>query len=385
MLCLLHLKFTNAHVSYTVQERASVIYKTATEVFDYTRNCDLVTPIEVVRKQIKGVSKTSTVCVPGAGIGTYVLALIEGGIDPQNITAVEVNEGFYLLGKAMFGRFGVNYVHANFLTWEPQMKFDAIVGNPPYTDTSSVKGQKLGGCAKGLDNLFFEKCMELAPYVSLIIRSKHFSKAGSKFRKKLFENGHMREIKALSPEVFPSISLTETCIATFDSNYCGETTITYQGGLSREVSLSVDTCVKLTNPDYSAKVVNNLGCRYERGTLNLNKLQKGDYPIIVTMGAKGEDMVLEYVPKEQAICGANQHGVVMNSKYGGKGFGKVCIKPYAYPISGSAIMLKTSSEEESKRLQEYLLSDEVQALVVMNKISNANTKELFSTISDPLK
>lgn len=32
----------------------------------------------------------------------------------------------------MFKRFGVNYVHTDFLTWEPKMKFDVVIGNPPY-------------------------------------------------------------------------------------------------------------------------------------------------------------------------------------------------------------------------------------------------------------
>ena len=105
--------------------------------------------------------------------------------------------------------------------------------------------------------------------------------------------------------------------------------------------------------------------------------------MIITMGAKGEDnMIVKNVKKDQHICCVNQHGVVMNSKYGGKGLGQVYVKPYDHSISGSAIILKTSSEEESQKLAEYLKTPEVHEIVIKNRISNANTKELFKTIPD---
>ena len=70
----------------------------------------------------------------------------------------------------------------------------------------------------------------------------------------------------------------------------------------------------------------------------------------------------------------------MNSKCGGNGLGQVYVKPYEYSISGSTIILKTSSEEESQKLVEYLKTPEVHSIVIKNRISNANTKELFNTI-----
>jgi hypothetical protein len=74
----------------------------------------------------------------------------------------------------------------------------------------------------------------------------------------------------------------------------------------------------------------------------------------------------------------------MNRVYGGKGLGKVFVKPFDHSISRSAVMLKTNSEEESKILCDYLRSKEVQDLVTRNKISNVHSKELFRTILDPL-
>ena len=262
------------------------------------------------------------------------------------------------------------------------MHFDVVIGNPPYTKTDSIVGAKEGGCSGGLDNQFYTQAVKLSGYVSLIIRSKHFAKKSSKFRRELFSTGHVSEVTVLSEDTFPSISLTETCVVTYNEKHEGPCKVTYSDGTVKYIELTEDTCLRLTNPDYVAEVENNMAYRYQRGDLNLNQLMDGDCPMVVTMGAKGKDMVVKNVDKSQHTCCVNQHGVVLNSKYGGNGTGKAYVKPYGYSVSGSAIILKTDTQEEAEKLRDYILSEEVQSMVDTNKISNANTQELFKTIPD---
>jgi hypothetical protein len=129
-------------MGYTTIERSSRIYNTVADIFTYIKSSECLTPIELVRQQVDNVKPTDKVCIPGAGIGTYVMALIEKGVAPGNITAVELDSRYYELGSSMFERFGVNYVNADFLSWQPEMQFDVIVGNPPYNNEGKIKGSK---------------------------------------------------------------------------------------------------------------------------------------------------------------------------------------------------------------------------------------------------
>ena len=187
----------------------------------------------------------------------------------------------------------------------------------------------------------------------------------------------------LPESTFPSVSMTETCVVTWKRGYKGQTKVTYSDGTVKNISINKDSCIKLTNPDYVSEVPNNIAYRHVRGEYDLNELKPGNCPMITTMGGKKSDKPLMiYVDESQHKCCVNQHGVVMNDKFGGKTFGGVHVKEYEHSISGSSICLKTNSYEESVQLKNYLLSKDVLRIVELNKISNVHSKELFKTIPD---
>ena len=295
-----------------------------------------------------------------------------------------------------------------------KMHFDVTIGNPPYTNTSSVDSARnagSGGCASGLDDKFFELSQKISSRVSMIMRTKFFAKKSSTFRSKLFKNGGVVSIVGLREETFPSISGTPTCVVTWSADHKGSTRVVYLDGTEKYVDLTEDTCIKLDNPNYVAEVENNLAHRYMRGRIKQRELVDGSgtQPVLTSMGGFNgsmEDNLIHVDEKVKVDC-VNQHGVVMNAIYQSSGArthkknyvsasqsassdkkviatGPIYVKPYEYGISSSTVILKTSSYEESQKLQEYLMSDEMQEYMFYNRINNANTRELFATVEDIL-
>ena len=70
--------------------------------------------------------------VPCSGFGVFALAMIYRGWDPAKITCVEIDPRFAIVTQKWIGRFGVNFVRDNFLSWRASMEFDVVIMNPPY-------------------------------------------------------------------------------------------------------------------------------------------------------------------------------------------------------------------------------------------------------------
>jgi predicted RNA methylase len=368
--------------TYTISDRALGIYKIATDVFDWSNNNECVTPMEVARKQFSGANPKGTVCIPGAGIGTYIVAALEAGFHPSDITAVEIVPAHYEIGNAIYRRFGVNYVLADFLEWNPQMQFDYVIGNPPYSDMRKHNGGGGGGSSKNLDSVFFDRSREIGTHVSLIMRSKHFTRMDSVFRRKLFGSGKVVSISYVPKEFFPTIKNTETCIVTWSDSHSGPTKITYKNGEVVEKELTSSTVIKLNNPDFIFEVENNLVHRYLNGGLIRRKFEDGDCPIVEICGT-GETPVIKYIKEGLEDTARNCWGVVINYSTAWGSLGRVMLKPYEASISHSVICLKTDTEEEAVALRDYLLTDDVKKMVADNMPSFHATKEMFRKIPDP--
>jgi hypothetical protein len=206
--------------TYTIAERARTIYQTVVDVFNYNSSSDIVTPPDLIKTQLNSLpSLSGKILVPGAGIGSYVTALIEQGVKPEDIYAVELSPAYAHLGSGMFNRFGVNYVQADFLTWEPEMKFDVIIGNPPYQRPREIRN-----VGTPLWPEFIEKSIQLVEeggFVSLVVPFTWMQKNARSKAWKLIKQNDLISVDPNVDWAFPDVDTGGITVVTLKKQEYG--------------------------------------------------------------------------------------------------------------------------------------------------------------------
>jgi hypothetical protein len=125
------------------------------------------------------------------------------------ISKEQVRESIWLLDKyyvftnhAKLAYGFTNVITADFLEWNPNMRFDVIVGNPPFS--APKQGKIAGKRASELYTLFFEKSLRMADIVAMVLPTTD-KKVQEKHNTLLRNNTNT--INYINPEMFPGIAM----------------------------------------------------------------------------------------------------------------------------------------------------------------------------------
>lgn len=225
-------------VTYAELEQAKRYYKGILDVRDVSDNNEIATPLDLARRQVHQIpDKSGQILIPGAGIGTYVLACLLEGVRPEQITAVELKQTHGEFGSGIFSKLGVKYIIADYLTWKPKMKFDVIIGNPPYQ-----KGKYSDFYVCFLRKL--EKHLKDGGYFSYLMPAKGVNPLSR--AQPVLDKCGWNSVELGVEKFFPNIGTVIACYSGVKGSNSGTVKVTVDG---RSFDIDRGTVVPLTSQD----------------------------------------------------------------------------------------------------------------------------------------
>jgi hypothetical protein len=314
----------------------------------------------------------------------FIPVLLAFGAEPCKITFVAPYE---FKGK-IASSLGVRVVQESLLTWEPDMKFNVVIGNPPYQDDSTGKSTK----TTNLYVPFFHKSLELLKIdgiLSMIIPSDWSGPDNSVFKKFMFSNRHLKSVSLYPYRKYFDVA-KGICNVIIDKTYIGDCKFEDINENVQMLDLRTISFLSRDNTAISYRNVfssyKSMGHRWLRGKVNRNKIVESQtgHELIVGCGRQYSSMDIKIIPKSLEQTGFGINKIVMPNVGGTNGdLGNNVKIAEVHQVGGhSVVFITTNSRQESQNLLTFLNTIPIRALIKCVKKSSPNSKSLFNQIPD---
>lgn len=321
----------------------------------------------------------------------FVVVLKKLGVSLNNIIFISGERKFYGFVRNTFGKFGLKTILFDIKVYQKyksrkkwknyimkkigNSKDYIAVGNIPFTlnSTDSTNSKKIGNDFIKLMNQFKQSCY--------ILPAKFDSKS---FKEELIINENLKKIVYHKKSIFDIHEGVKTCHVVTDKTKRYETLEYTDNVSSKSISLKKDINLILSREFKESYIVDStkltLGSLWTRGNVNLNKISKsGEYKVITSLGShKEEEFNFEYDDMETTSLG--KWKVIIPNLGGGK---SIKIAGPEYSLSYSVIGFCVDTEEQVKKLYNFIINNDIIKETQKIKTSNANTKTLFDKITLP--
>lgn len=232
--------------------------------------------------------------------------------------------------------YAYNFIHTDKAEKIFNMKFDVIIGNPPYQITTA--GDENGAQAKPLYHLFVEQAQKLNPkYLSMIIPSRWFAGGWGldDFRKNMLSDLRIKELHDFptSSDCFPGVEIKGgVCYFLWEKDYKGKAMFyTHFGGEIKSMDerfLKEENCDTLIRYNEAIPILHKVRLHKETTFENIVSTKK---PFGFTTNYKGSktqfpnsvklygNKRIEFVEKskiQRNIDVVNKYKVFMSKAYG---------------------------------------------------------------------
>lgn len=389
------LKFT-IHMNTPYTKRAHYITSLWKDKFSKFFADDLIaTPFALIDEILDKLSidwsnPALTFCDPCFGSGRFLMAikyrLLDAGhseqwiienmiygcdIDPKNVAGTVA-----MLGASEYNR-GITC--GDSLDREWGMKFDVVVGNPPYSTPKQVDSTRTGQ----LYVSFVHLALKLSDRIAYIIPSLWTDKKSAV--KQLISSGL---VECFETTHHFNINVP-TCGIVYDTYHTGVCSIVNSSGeqFSKDISDGlIPLHGNLTTTAIIAKLTHkdNLSSLWKRSNVNRNdtRIGSGSIPMIETAGAAQAPLVhtpTSVDPKE--FVWFTDWKVIANNVGEWKSLGRnIKIVPPNVGTSYSVIALGAPTSSEASVLLSYLQTKLVKFIVRTVKNNTPNSKTVFASI-----
>ena len=290
------------------------------------------------------------------------------------------------------------------------MKFDVIIGNPPYQLNTS--GDENGAQAKPLYQIFVEKAIKLSPkYITMITPSRWFAGGWGldSFRNDMIACNHIREIHdyPISTDCFAGVQIKGgVSYFLYDTDYHGECTFCTHD--SKQITSSMTRYLKEDNCDVLIRD-NRLISIYHKVQKygffsSFAKYVSGRSPYGfntnhhgATKKADGDVLYYErsgytYMPKSEITRGLDsidKYKIYISKAYGaGEGYphqiiNKPVLGEAGTICSGTYLMVGPFIDRvHAQNALQYMCTKFFRALVAINKISQDASYKVYEAVPD---
>ncbi len=272
------------------------------------------------------------------------------------------------------------------------MKFDLIVGNPPYG--SHKPGAKVGSGSSQLYTRIIRKCMGMNPTVLQVICPNNFTSIGKhQLKKVLLNSGRLSHLTAIPRDAF-NVGV-EVCQFIYDTNHNPEvgTIVTDEQGNTKVMDLRHVQAVfmrDLTQYPIIDAVLNYGGTTrmdslYIRGDASLGvidaDLSDEDNHVKIVRACGGSNpMKISQIKPGVEMTGYGKHKVCMQFAGNKRGVSASKVADKDLVGGGSVIFLTADSAEEAVNMNTYIRSKLVLHMAKYVKVGTVNSKGFFHTL-----
>ncbi|WP_262176511.1 DNA cytosine methyltransferase [Saccharococcus sp. Marseille-Q5394] len=162
---------------------------------------------------------------PSVGIGGFLPFIFKKyeSVNKVNLDIIDIDEKsieivkLFLKKNNIPSNFNINFITADFLTYEFNKRYDLVIGNPPFTKMkrSDIKIYLELNENKETTNLaafFLEKCLRISDHVALVLQKSILSSSEFDITRSILRSTQIKAILDFGRHGFTGVSIETICL-----------------------------------------------------------------------------------------------------------------------------------------------------------------------------